>query len=126
MRHIALEEAFFIAELAERQPMMESRGLMQLVRCWKGEYAERYARRLTDFTEYRLPEMDDAGIDIQVLSLTVPGLQVEIASELASDNARFVNDRLAQEISKHPDRFRGLPLCRCRTPPLQPRSWNGR
>jgi 2,3-dihydroxybenzoate decarboxylase len=30
-----------------------------------------WGRRLPDFTGYRLPEMDAAGIAIQVLSLTV-------------------------------------------------------
>jgi predicted TIM-barrel fold metal-dependent hydrolase len=74
---------------------------------------EKYERRLTDFTEYRLPQMDDAGIDIQVLSLTVPGMQVDVDAERARDNARFANDYLAKIIGEHPDRFRGfaaLPL----------------
>jgi hypothetical protein len=44
---------------------------------WAGQrrHLADWARKLPDFTEYRLPEMDAAGIDIQVLSLTVPGLQ---------------------------------------------------
>jgi 2,3-dihydroxybenzoate decarboxylase len=108
MRYIALEESFFVAELAERQPMPALPPL-----AFKSEFAERIRRRLTDFTEYRLPEMDAAGIDIQVLSLTVPGLQVDIAASLARENARFANNYLAQVISEHPDRFRGfaaLPL----------------
>jgi len=110
MRYIALEEAFFIAELAERQPMSDSERLMQLM---KPEYVEQFVRRLIDFTEYRLPEMDDVGIDIQVLSLTVPGLQVDIDAERARDNARFANGYLAKIVAQHPDRFRGfaaLPL----------------
>ena len=110
MRYIALEEAFFIPELAERQPMSDSLRLLQLM---KPEYAGQYIRGLTDFTEYRLPEMDDAGIDIQVLSLTVPGLQVDIDAARARDNARFANDYLAKVVAEHPDRFRGfaaLPL----------------
>jgi 2,3-dihydroxybenzoate decarboxylase len=107
MRYIALEEAFFVAELAERQPMPA------LPLAFKTEFAGQILPRLTDFIEYRLPEMDDAGIDIQVLSLTIPGLQVDIEPGLACDNARFVNNYLAQVISEHPDRFRGfaaLPL----------------
>jgi 2,3-dihydroxybenzoate decarboxylase len=31
-----------------------------------------WARKLRNFSEYRLPEMDAAGIEIQMLSLTVP------------------------------------------------------
>jgi 2,3-dihydroxybenzoate decarboxylase len=112
MRYIALEEAFFIPELAERQPMSDSRRFLETLG-FKPGIGERYQSRLTDFTEYRLPEMDDAGIDIQVLSLTAPGLQVDIDAERARDNARFANDYLAKVVAEHPDRFRGfaaLPL----------------
>ncbi|MCV7445567.1 amidohydrolase [Mycobacterium paraense] len=108
MRYIALEEAFFIPELADLLPA--HRQLMGLLR---PEFGERYERRLPDFTEYRLSEMDDAGIDIQVLSLTSPGLQIELDAERARDNARYANDYLAKVIAQHPDRFRGfaaLPL----------------
>jgi len=107
MRYIALEEAFFIPELAERQP------ILALPLTFKTEFAEHIRPRLTDFSEYRLFEMDKAGIDIQVLSLTVPGLQVDIDPGLARDNARFANEYLAKTIGEHPDRFRGfaaLPL----------------
>jgi 2,3-dihydroxybenzoate decarboxylase len=107
MRYIALEEAFFIAELAERQPMPA------LPLAFRTEFAEHILCRLTDFTEYRLPEMDEAGIDIHVLSLTIPGMQVDIEAGLARENARFANNYLAQVISEHPDRFHGfaaLPL----------------
>ncbi|MBW0014319.1 amidohydrolase family protein [Mycobacterium sp.] len=108
MRYIALEEAFSIPELADLQPAHE-----QLMRLLKPEFSERYERRLPDFTEYRLAEMDDAGIDIQVLSLTSPGLQVDIDAERSCEQARFANDYLAKVIDGHPDRFRGfaaLPL----------------
>jgi 2,3-dihydroxybenzoate decarboxylase len=110
MRYIALEEAFFIPELAGRQP---TEAHQRMMRSLKPGYAERWESRLIDFTEYRLPEMDDAGIDIQVLSLTAPGLQVDIDAERARDNARFANDYLAKVIGENPDRFRGfaaLPL----------------
>ncbi|MGC2654889.1 MAG: amidohydrolase family protein [Mycobacterium sp.] len=113
MRYIALEEALFIPELAERQPMPHQGGIPRLPAPFKKDCLERYQRRLPDFTEYRLPEMDDAGIDVQVLSLTVPGLQVDLEPELARKNARFVNDYVANVVSEHPDRFRGfaaLPL----------------
>src|SRR5438270_2498449 len=99
MRYIALEEAFFIAALAERQPMPA------LPLAFKPEFGEQIRNRLTDFTEYRLPEMDEAGIDIQVLSLTIPGLQVDIEARPAAENARFANNYLAQMISETPDRF---------------------
>ncbi|MDV3125000.1 amidohydrolase family protein [Mycobacterium sp. 21AC1] len=112
MRYIALEEAFVIPGLAERQPMPRD-ALRQLAPRLRSDAVDRFVARLPDFTEYRLPEMDEAGIDIQVLSLTVPGLQVDIEPELARDNARFVNDYTAKVVARNPDRFRGfaaLPL----------------
>lgn len=104
MKYIALEEAFSIPGLADPMPQLSSRTT---------SYAEDWLRKLPDFTEYRLPEMDAAGIDIQVLSLTVPGLQADIDVDTARENARRANDYLAQVVSEHPSRFRGfaaLPL----------------
>jgi len=110
MRYIALEEAFFIPELADRQPTSVHQNLMHHM---NPECVKHYELRLPDFTEYRLAEMDDAGIDIQVLSLTSPGLQIDMDAERACSNARFANDYLAEVITAQPDRFRGfaaLPL----------------
>jgi 2,3-dihydroxybenzoate decarboxylase len=111
MRYIALEEAFFIPELAERQPTPP--GGVPRTAHFNPQATDRFAARLPDLAQYRLPEMDEAGIDIQVLSLTVPGLQVDIEPELACSNARFVNDYTAEMVAKEPDRFRAfavLPL----------------
>ena len=86
MRYIALEEAFSMPELTDRQPppWPANRFSRRLLADW--------ARKLPDFTEYRLPERDAAGIDVQVLSLTVPGLQADIDAPAARDDARFAND----------------------------------
>jgi 2,3-dihydroxybenzoate decarboxylase len=102
MRYIALEEAFSIPRLASRQPPAWT-GLRM-----KQEILRDWARKLRDFTEHRLPEMDEAGIDIQVLSLTVPGIQADIDPPTARDDARLANDFLAEIITQHPARFRGF------------------
>ena len=102
MRYIALEEAFSIPELKHRQPPPWT-GLRM-----KKALLQDWARRLPDFTEYRLPDMDEAGIDIQVLSLTVPGIQVDIDAPAAREDAEFANNYLADVIARHPDRFRGF------------------
>ena len=54
-----------------------------------------------------LPEMDAAGIDVQVLSLNSPGVeQAEVAEQIAI--SRESNDFLAEAVKKHPTRFAGL------------------
>lgn len=104
MRYITLEEAFSIPGIADPMPELSSCAT---------PYAKEWLRKLPDFTEYRLPEMDAAGIDVQVLSLTVPGLQAGIDADTACGDARRANDYLAGVVARHPTRFRGfaaLPL----------------
>src|SRR5216684_2103135 len=63
--------------------------------------------RLDDLGALRLQEMDEAGIDLQVLSHSIPGLQgVDAATGVPL--ARRVNDRLAEAVRAHPDRFAGF------------------
>jgi len=64
-------------------------------------------RRLDDLGELRLQEMDEAGIDIQVISHGAPSTQ-RLDPESAVRLARKANDRLAQAIAAHPDRFAGF------------------
>jgi hypothetical protein len=52
---------------------------------------------------HRLPEMDKAGIDYQVISLSNEPQLAPAA--IASDLVRGVNDRLAEAVAKHPKRF---------------------
>ncbi len=63
--------------------------------------------RLGDLGEGRLRDMDDAGIDMQVLSLAVPGAELPDASD-AIAIARTTNDELAEAVGKYPDRFAGF------------------
>jgi 2,3-dihydroxybenzoate decarboxylase len=60
--------------------------------------------RLNDLGGLRLKEMDEAGIDLQVLSHSIPGLQ-GVDAESGPALARRVNDRLHQAVMAHPDRF---------------------
>jgi len=62
------------------------------------------ARRLYDLDELRLKEMDEAGIDIQVLSHAAPSLQ-KFDADTAVRLAQGVNDRLYQTVQRHPDRY---------------------
>lgn len=63
--------------------------------------------RLLDLGAQRLKEMDQAGIDIQVLSLTSPGLQ-NLPADKAIDLQRASNELVAETVRLHPDRFQGF------------------
>lgn len=107
MKYIALEEAFAVPGLVDRQ---EKFTLNLPV---PADHWAEIGRRLLDLTDERIQVMDKYGIDIQVLSLGIPGIQVEVDPRKAVDNAKFVNDYLAEQIAAAPTRFRGfaaLPL----------------
>jgi predicted TIM-barrel fold metal-dependent hydrolase len=62
------------------------------------------AERLEDLGTLRLREMDEAGIDLQVLSHANPGLQgVDAAAGVPL--ARRINDRLHEAVQRHPGRL---------------------
>src|SRR5262245_50879519 len=91
---IALEEHYYDRELAATFDGPEGR-------------APEIRRRLDDLGEIRLKEMDEAGIDVQVISHGAPSTQ-RLDAENAVPLARNVNDRLAQAIAAHPSRFAGF------------------
>jgi predicted TIM-barrel fold metal-dependent hydrolase len=65
------------------------------------------SKRLHDFAGIRIKEMDDVGIDIQVISHGAPSTQKLPAETAAALTAR-VNDRLHAAIAGHPQRFAGF------------------
>lgn len=67
-----------------------------------------FVTRLLDFEDKRIEKMDEAGIEIAVLSLTDPGVQREPDTATAIKLAQKTNDFLAEKISKNPKRFRGF------------------
>jgi predicted TIM-barrel fold metal-dependent hydrolase len=65
------------------------------------------ARRLADLGDQRLAEMAKAGLDVQVLSLSTPGVQ-NLAPAEAVALQIAANDTLAEAVRAHPDCFQGL------------------
>jgi predicted TIM-barrel fold metal-dependent hydrolase len=68
---------------------------------------ELLVRRLTDMGEQRVRDMDHMGVDMQVLSLTTPGVQNLTAAD-ARRLARDANDEVAAAVSARPERFAGF------------------
>jgi len=107
---IALEESFWYEKLATEGSTVSH------VRV-KGAVAAEWQRKLVDFTEYRLPDMDRNGVDMQVLSLNSPGIQVQPDPDIAVADAHIANDFLADIIKEHPQRFAGLAAIPLQDPP---------
>jgi 2,3-dihydroxybenzoate decarboxylase len=61
--------------------------------------------RLFDLGALRLREMDEAGIDMQILSHGAPSAQKLPADGASAALVRAVNDRLAAVCAAHPNRF---------------------
>ncbi len=109
-RCIATEEAFLIPELVE--------AMDRLVRASAGYDPDPYfwrrasdskvlSARLLDLDEERRAIMDANRVDVQVLSLAAPGVQMLKSAEAVA-LARVANDRLAEAVARHPDRYAGL------------------
>jgi predicted TIM-barrel fold metal-dependent hydrolase len=92
---IAIEEHYWDEEMAAHYTGVEA------------TRAPEIAKRLVDLGELRLREMDEAGIDVQVLSHGAPSAQ-KLPADVAVEVTRRVNDRLAEAIARHPTRFAGF------------------
>ena len=88
---IALEEHYYDPELAATFDGPEGR-------------ATEIRRRLDDLGDLRIREMDESGIDLQVISHGAPSTQ-RLDAQTAVRLARGANDRLHQAVLRHPDRF---------------------
>ena len=90
---IALEEHYFDAELSSHFEGYEAQPVM--------------GKRLLDIEGERIRLMDEAGIDVQVLSHAAPGTHRMDAAK-AVPLARGANDRLHEICQRHPTRFAGF------------------
>jgi aminocarboxymuconate-semialdehyde decarboxylase len=58
--------------------------------------------------ETRLADMDRLGIDVQAISPAPPQYYYWAPAELGRDTARHINNRIAEIVAGHPDRFVGM------------------
>lgn len=113
-RRIAVEEAFVTEDIArEWKKVLASRfvepGFRMMGQTILGDDpgARLVHSRLVDVGAGRIAQMDADGIDVAVLSITSPGVQVfdaVTATRLAAD----ANDQLAAAVAAHPTRLAGL------------------
>lgn len=92
-RVIAIEEHYLDPEQAKYASDMDGSGHIRT--------------RLDDLGALRLKEMDEGGIDVQVLSHNNPATQ-KLEPKVAVPLAQRTNDRLYETILEHPDRFGGF------------------
>lgn len=131
LRKIATEEAFTIPEIAEAIRNLARKGgsnldLLLLKQLYESPATkeeqtqpesnqvsnrDRAAKdmlpRLLDFDKVRLENMDSNRVDMQVLSLVMPGVQM-FEPKQAMELASLANDRLSEVIRRYPTRFAGL------------------
>lgn len=98
VRKIAIEEHWESDEFATAgDPKFSADGYMAEVR-----------RRLRD-VDQRVEHMDQAGIDVSILSLTQPGIEGLVDTKQAIEMARRMNDYVANHlVTRHPGRFRAF------------------
>ena len=103
MRTITLEEHYATPAYLEGP----GRQLKESMQARSTHQAPRFGQivdQLCDLDERRIADMDAAGIDVQVLSLTSPGAEQLEAAE-AEKLARESNDYVADAVKRHPSRF---------------------
>ncbi len=118
IRKIATEEAWSIPEVAQALKAVANSPTQSLDKLLvKGIYdaavdSSGYGKLdfltgLIDVEEHRLSQMDQYGIDMHLLSLTAPGVQM-FDADTATDLAALANDHMARICRAYPTRFAGL------------------
>ncbi|MEM8935100.1 MAG: amidohydrolase family protein [Pseudomonadota bacterium] len=114
-KRIAMEEAFFTTETIDGYQRLADSGYadpafvqeMALLLNIKHPGLQRILDRLMDLEGERLSIMDANGIDMQVLGLSAPGINV-FEKDDAVSIAQRANDQLGAALIAHPDRYIGM------------------
>ena len=102
MKTITLEEHYMSPGYADGPGQVAREAAQRL-----DDHMAKVFEQLLDVGEKRIALMDEAGIDIQVLSISSSGTEQLEAPE-AIKVAREANDYIADAIKKYPDRFAGF------------------
>ena len=95
---IGFEEHFAIAETLE------------VTRAFAGDGGiwDTFSRQILDLEDERLEHMDKTGIELALLSLNAPGVQGILDAGEAMEVAKKGNEKMAEAVSSHPDRYAAL------------------
>jgi len=114
LRKIATEEAFTIPEVANAfREVVRAGGSNLDLRLLSTIYdapsgtPPRFLPELLDLEAQRLTDMDRNGVEMQLLSLTAPGVQM-FDVNTGTSLAIVANDRLAEVVRRHPTRYAAL------------------
>lgn len=79
-------------------------------RDFAGESADfdQFTREILDLDDMRLDYMDQAGIELAILSLNAPGVQAILDTDEAVEVARKGNETLAAAVERHPNRYKAF------------------
>ncbi len=66
---------------------------------------DEFARQILDIGDERLAGMEKNGIEYTILSLNAPAVQAILDTKKAIDVSKRANDRMAEAVVKHPNRF---------------------
>jgi len=118
MKVIGFEEHYKLAAISEEHRNEGSTSATALLKAAGFGSADPQADwppGIFDLGEGRIAAMDAAGIDMQILSHTVPGPE-NLKPSAAVELARQANDAVAAAVGEHPDRFRGFATLPMREP----------
>jgi predicted TIM-barrel fold metal-dependent hydrolase len=112
MKIIALEEHYELPAIHEaaikaNDPYALVLETLKKAGHFPGDPKTGFPAGIYDLSQTRIAAMDDAGIDVSILSYPTPSAE-RLEPSLARDLTRHANDVLAATVSKHPDRFLGF------------------
>jgi predicted TIM-barrel fold metal-dependent hydrolase len=118
VRVIGFEEHYKLPAISEEHRNQGSTSATDLLRAagygGAGPQGE-WPPGIYDLGAGRIAAMDAAGIDVQILSHSVPGPET-LKPSAAAELARQANDAVAAAVGEHPDRFRGFATLPMRAP----------
>ena len=105
MKIIAIEEHFVTGDVVEKWAGLSPTERDDSIDLFPSDGV--IEQRLADLSDDRLAQMDATGVDVQVLSLTSPGVQV-LRPDDAVAVARRSNDLVAETVRRRPDRYQAF------------------